>query len=135
MANATTLPVAHHPNHFPPDGIYIVVRDNLLFDGKRYAKGEPLDEACSIRKRPESLAVHVRYRNLVLAPSNYQPPEAAKPAVSEEPKAEQQEAPTVSPELMTLPLHKLQDLCKENGVDHVGNKAQLRKRLSSVLGG
>jgi hypothetical protein len=38
-------------------------------------------------------------------------------------------------DLTQFTLKELQDLCRENSLNHKGNRAQLRKRLASVLDG
>jgi len=135
---ATTMPAVLHPHRFPSDGHYVVVRDNLLFDGKHYRRGESLDKECSIRARPRSLESQVRYRNLVLSPSDYQASSEApapKKREAKESRPVEAKAPAVPANIMSLPLRDLQTALKERGLDHVGNKGQLRKRLAAALAG
>jgi hypothetical protein len=56
-----------------------------------------------------------------------EPPEAVK---TEEPPR----AVVIAPDLDSLPYGDLVELCKENGVNSNGNKHQLKKRLSALLG-
>ena len=118
-------------NNLPPNGCYVLAQPRKLFNGVELHLGDELPANDPVRRRPEQLKALVRQRVLALQTTTHLT-EAAEtrsivPVTTHEVNPEEKE-------LLSLSRWQLQAICKDRGLDHVGNKSQLRARLRTDLG-
>lgn len=137
---------------FHPEGAYRILKPETI-NGIRLERGDMLPKDSPLRRMPFRIQQMCQQNRMVPVLSDAAggklPPRSTTKteAVTEEASAPQPtlETSSESPaepaaamtrvELMRLTMPELQALCKAKGINHVGNKSQLRKRLASTVAG
>lgn len=130
---------------FAADGVYRILKP-MTVNGVPLDRGDMLPQDSTLRQKPYRLQQLCEQNRMVPVtapvpmgprPQPTQPSEAQAPktSVAPEPQPAAAKAPRVPADILSLSLRELQHELKVRGVDHVGNKGQLRKRLTAALAG